>query len=93
VEKQGYVAASKWLNENTGQEDIIAVPDLRISFYAERKGLIYKKEIPQQAIYVVRIAENGSEGPDFDRVLQEEYSVSVDKRKENGKKLVIYKAQ
>jgi hypothetical protein len=93
VEKQGYIAASKWLSENTGQEDIIAVPDLRISFYAERKGVIYKKEIPGQTMYVVRIAENGSEGPDFDRVLQEEYSVSVDKRKKSGKKLVIYKAQ
>lgn len=39
--KQGYRQTAKWLNENTVTADIIAVPDKRIAFYAERQGLEY----------------------------------------------------
>jgi hypothetical protein len=91
IEKQGYREAAEWLRENITPKDIIAVPDKRISFYAERKGLIYDKRVPKQAKYVVRIEEDKDEEPKFDRAVQEEYSVWVDKRKEKGKRLVIYK--
>lgn len=37
VERKGYREAAKWLKENTEPSDIIAVPDVRIAFYAERK--------------------------------------------------------
>jgi hypothetical protein len=40
VERKGYREAAKWLKENTAPADVIAVPDLRISFYAERKGVL-----------------------------------------------------
>lgn len=40
AERKGYREAAKWLKENTAPADIIAVPDPRISFYAERKGVV-----------------------------------------------------
>jgi hypothetical protein len=39
TEEQSYREAAKWLKENTAPTAIIAVPDKRIAFYAERKGL------------------------------------------------------
>jgi len=88
IEKQGYRDAVTWLKENTASKDVIAVSDRRISFYAERKGLIYDKKVPKQAKYVVRIVKNGSE-PKFGRTVQEKYSVWVDRR-EKKKRIVIY---
>ena len=37
VEKKSYRLAAEWLKENSAKEDIIVVPDKRISFYADRK--------------------------------------------------------
>jgi len=91
IEKQGYLDASRWLKENTKPEDIIAVPDRRLYFYAERKGLIYNKAVPKQAKYVVRIVKDEDKKPKFDRTVKKEYSVCVDKRKKSEKRLVIYK--
>lgn len=54
-QKQGYLDAAKWLNNNTAATDIVAVPDMRIAFYAERKGLEYDKKIPSQTGYVVKV--------------------------------------
>ena len=88
IEKQGYRDAVKWLKENTKPEDIIAVLDRRLYFYAERKGLIYDKKVPKQAKYVVRIVKNGSE-PKFGRTVQKRHSVWVNKRG-RGKKITIY---
>jgi len=89
-DKQGYRTAAAWLKENTAQEDLIAAPDSRITFYAERKGIIYDAEPPARAGYVVSIVENEEQKPDFVKTPKEEYSVWVDKREKN-KKLVIYK--
>lgn len=41
IDKQGYRDASDWLRANTTCQDIVAVPDERISFYAERSGIIF----------------------------------------------------
>lgn len=54
-EKQGYRDTAEWLNRNTLPADIIAVQDKRISFYAEREGMVYDEDIPGQANYAVRI--------------------------------------
>jgi 4-amino-4-deoxy-L-arabinose transferase-like glycosyltransferase len=91
ADKPGYRAAAKWLRENTGTEDVLAVPDLRISFYAEREGLKYTTEVPEGIDYLVRIVESGEEGVDSGRVGQEKYSVSVDGREKGKKKLLIYR--
>ncbi|MGB2866629.1 MAG: glycosyltransferase family 39 protein [Sedimentisphaerales bacterium] len=89
-DKRGYRTAAAWLRENTAQEDLIAVPDKRITFYAERKGLIYDAERTTQTEYLVIIVKNEDEKPDFAKAAQEQYSVWVDKHKKN-KKLIIYK--
>ncbi len=91
ADKPGYRAAAKWLRENTDTEDVIAVPDLRISLYAEREGLKYSEEIPEETEYLVRIVESSDEGGDFDEAGREKYSVSVNNRKKRGKKLIIYR--
>jgi len=91
IDKNGYKKASKWLNENTVEDAIVAVPDKRISFYAERKGLIYDKKVPKQAKYIVEIVKDENERLKFAMAVQEKYSGWVDKRKERGKRLVIYK--
>jgi hypothetical protein len=52
-EKVIYRQAAQWLRENTGHNDVIAVSDLRISFYAERKGIKYNAEnIPDEVDYI-----------------------------------------
>jgi len=57
-EKQGYLDTAKWLKENTEKENIIIVPDARITFYAERKGFENENAnapvIPVPATYIVR---------------------------------------
>jgi len=92
-EKQGYKEAAEWLNKNTAATDIIAVPDKRIVFYAERKGLEYleyNEKISEQANYIVRIVKSEDEKLRFGKDTGEEYSTWVDKRKKSGK-LVICK--
>jgi 4-amino-4-deoxy-L-arabinose transferase-like glycosyltransferase len=50
--------AARWLAENTQDKDLVAVPDLRISFYSGRKGAYYEQqEFPENARYVVRISK------------------------------------
>jgi len=58
INRQGYRAAATWLKANTDVAAIVAVPDKRISFYAEREGFVYKNgNIPSNAVYVVKISE------------------------------------
>jgi len=89
IEKQGYRDAAEWLRENTAAEDVVAVLDVRISFYAERKGLRYGKKVPRRAKYAVRITEDEDKKPKFNRTVQEKYSVWANK-KEKKRKVVIY---
>jgi len=90
ADKLGYRAAAQWLMENTRQEDTVAVPDARISFYAERTGLVYEKDIPERAKYVVRIVRDEDEELDVGGSLREEISLWVD-RKKKSRKIVLYK--
>jgi len=90
ADKQGYRAAAAWLKENTAAKDLIAVPDSRITFYAERKGLIYDTKPSARAKYTVAIVKNENEVPDFAGTANQEYSVWVDEHEKN-KKIVIYK--
>jgi hypothetical protein len=90
IEKEGYRDTAEWLRGNTARQDIIAVSDRRISFYAERKGLMLGKKVPQGAGYVVRIMKNEDEELNLGRIVKEKHSVWVDGRKKD-KKLVIYK--
>jgi len=89
IEKQGYRAAANWLLENTAPVDIIAVPDMRISFYAERKGLRYGRKVPEQAKYIVGIVKDEDQNPKFSRTVQARYSVWMNEKKMK-KRIVIY---
>ncbi|MEA3227261.1 MAG: glycosyltransferase family 39 protein, partial [Planctomycetota bacterium] len=91
ADKQGYRDAGEWLRQNSQREDAIAVPDFRISFYAERKGIEYTTEVPEGVGYVVRIMRNEDEEMQFDGSGRKEFSARMEKRKKNNKRVVIYK--
>jgi len=92
IEKQGYLSAAKWLRENTARDDVVAVPDRRLYFYAERKGLIYEGEgIVPSAEYVLRIVRGRSEEPKFGKTMKQAHWFWADERKKSGKRIVIYK--
>ena len=58
-DKQVYRTVAEWLNENTARGDIIAVPDKRISFYAERKGVLSKGDwVPRVSKYAIKVFKN-----------------------------------
>jgi len=59
-DKQSLRKTALWLAENTGQADVIAVPDFRISFYSGRKAVLFDGvTIPQEARYVVDVLKEG----------------------------------
>jgi len=59
-DKQSLRKTALWLAENTGRTDVIAVPDFRISFYSERRAVLYEGgTIPQEARYVVDVLKEG----------------------------------
>jgi hypothetical protein len=90
AEKRGYVDTAAWLKQNTAVEDLIGVPDYRLSFYAEREGLLYEKEIPGNVKYAVVIIKFGNNEPLFSRTMKKEYSTWLNKRGRN-EKIVVYK--
>ncbi|MHC4570585.1 MAG: ArnT family glycosyltransferase [Planctomycetota bacterium] len=90
IEKEGYRSAAKWLRENTAREDVVAAPDRRLYFYAERNGFIFEAgKVAAHAKYVVKIIRSEDEELNFGGAARKEHSVWVDKRKKR-KKLVIY---
>ena len=91
TQKYGYRDAATWLSKNTAPADVIAVPDKRITFYAERNGMEYydEKKISKRAGYIVRIIKNADEMPEAGKNREEQYSTWADNKK--NKKLVIYK--
>jgi len=55
IEKQRYKETAEWLRKNTTPKDIIAGPDRRISFYAERKGVLFAGDrLPGSCKYAIR---------------------------------------
>jgi hypothetical protein len=92
TEKQTYRDAARWLAKNTRMEDIIAVPDIRIGFYAERSRSIKYNNvaIPKEARYVVRILEDEKEMPSDEGMsgVKEVYSTGG---KDNKSKIIIYR--
>jgi hypothetical protein len=88
-DKSGFRAAAAWLKQNTAQDALIATPDMRITFYAERKAIFYENTPPGKADYLVSIVENEDQKPDSAGAGQKLYSVWINKQKK--KKIVIYK--
>jgi hypothetical protein len=91
IKKQGYRAAAKWLEANTNSADIIAVPDIRISFYAQREGVVYENDnIPKNVVYTVRISSNQKEEKAFMGPLGKPVYKYVRKSK-RGVNVIIYR--
>jgi hypothetical protein len=89
ADKRSYRAVAQWLRDNTKAEDVIAVPDVRISFYAERRGLPYEGHAdPRKADYVVALVAGNSREP-VPSGWREEHSLTADKRRKT--RFIIYK--
>ena len=89
VERKGYREAAKWLKENTAPTDIIAVPDLRISFYAERKGMLNESgELTADIKYAVRtVKKTGDSEKNIPSGMSEVWSSPTSKK---GGVVLIY---
>lgn len=91
IDKKVYRRAANWLKQNTAQKDLIAVPDIRISFYAERKGLGYEDNNPSEQVdYVVKIVKGEQEEPTSNQKLHEIKWFYFNERSKK-QKLIIYK--
>lgn len=92
TEKRGYRAAAEWLKSNTDSAAIIAIPDIRISFYAQRSGVIFENgDIPADAKYIVQISENNKD----DGVLTEAFGkveYEYISKSKKGINVIIYKS-
>jgi hypothetical protein len=86
--KVGYRAAAAWLQQNTRVNDVLAVPDVRISFYAQRQGLLYVQQPNARGADYVIIIDDGTERQ-IPEEWRREYSVMVDRR--TRKTLAIYR--
>jgi hypothetical protein len=88
ADRTSYRTMARWLRQNTGADDVIAVPDSRISFYADRPSVVYDRHFdPRQVDYVVRIEDDKMQTPED---WQAGYSIPLDARK-RGKFLAAYK--
>ncbi len=88
AEKSSYVQVIHWLRDNTRPEQVTAVPDARLAFYAQRPAIVYRGgPDPRRADYVVRMLDADAETTPPEG-WSEEYSIPVDDR--GGRRLVIY---
>lgn len=64
-DKQGFRAAAKWIKANTVESEPIAVPDTRISFYADRSGVVYMgNTMPADCRYIVSTSKKSKSKQD-----------------------------
>ncbi len=85
-DKMAFRQAAQWLARYTPESAIIGVPDYRISFYAERKGIRMEgSDIPEAAQYIVEINDGNSYAFDTEKMqkLEKVFSIqSSDSKKE-----------
>ena len=56
-----FCKAAQWLLENTLDSDLIATPDIRITFYSGRQSKYYEHRAPVKNVqYIVRVSEGKS---------------------------------
>jgi hypothetical protein len=88
--RKSFRDVAQWLAANTDTKDIIAVPDIRISFYAQRKGLICKAgQVPKKAHYIVKEFED-SKATSLAKLGNIEYEY-VDQA--NAKRIIVYRSR
>ncbi len=89
VDERAYRVMARWLRENTQAQDAVAVPDVRLSFYADRPEPYFDRYLdPRKADYVVRIERGGRDRTPEN--WQEKFSVPLDRRSP-GTTLVAYR--
>lgn len=89
IEKQAYRDAARWLKENSLQENLIAAPDRRIGFYAERPTIqILDDKIPEKAEYIVKIVKSQNDRLTSYRNLHQVY---INKQNKKDNIIIIYK--
>jgi len=92
ADKEGYRETARWLSENSDKNDVIAVPDKRVSFYAQRPGKRIKNgTIPSSAKFLVTIEKNEEATPPFGQPLRKEYRQWVNKKKKRI--ITVYRVQ
>jgi len=93
IEKQSYREAAQWLIKNTNEQDIIAVPDIRIGFYSGRKGVEYDgRAIPKEAQYIVKVFKDEKNTPTGKEILQTKEVFSIE-GKDKESKVIIYRQE
>jgi hypothetical protein len=90
IEKKAYKAVAQWLKENTLEDNLIALPDKRMLFFSDRKGLVYEEHIPNGVEYAVKVMKSKDEKPDAGKAVRRELSLWIDQQKKT-KKIVVYK--
>lgn len=91
VNGQGYRQVAQWLRSNTESHQIVAVPDRRIGFYAERQSRLYNRHPdPRRADYLVVIKTDETPGGKPDQWHQR-YACKVGRKR--NKTLVVYEIQ
>jgi len=89
TKKQSYRDAAQWLAKSTEEKDVIAVPDLRISFYSGRRGIKYSgQKVPEEAQYVVKVFKSEKDMPTDKEMLQAKKLFEGNSRKP---KVIIYR--
>jgi 4-amino-4-deoxy-L-arabinose transferase-like glycosyltransferase len=90
-DKVAYRQASRWLADNTEKEALIAVPDYRISLYAQRESFKMADEnVPQSADYLVEINDMKDNKEELKKV-PNFLKVHSIKDNRDKKEIVIYK--
>lgn len=91
TKKQSYWDAAQWLVKNTDEKDIIAVSDIRISFYSGRRSVEYNGQtIPKEAQYVVKVFKNKKNASTEAEMLQTKEVFSIEGNNKNSK-VIIYR--
>ena len=84
-DKAGYRQVAAWLEANTAADDVIIVPDTRISFYAKRKG-VSSVEQAFNVKYMVKVSDADDE---YEKIGQKLFA--ADKEKSKKTRLAVYK--
>jgi hypothetical protein len=91
VDKSSYRVTARWLQANTAPNAAVAVPDIRISFYAGRPAVFYKRQFdPRRADYAVKVEDR--DPPPVPAGWRREYSLPFNRGK-RGKTVVVYRIE
>ena len=77
--------AASWLQANTGESDMVAVSDIRMSFYAQRNGVKLGEVGSEKAKYFLKTSDKNCAGLPGTVVKQSSIN------SQNGKSIDVYR--